>query len=487
MRRFLLKQLIFWLVLPAVPGTIYSIGILPTGKMEYEFIYDRLERVDALTLDYYDYQLGPYQLRNRNFSFGPFESFGDIPGGRLGLFGFAGEDFRAARENRGRGFESIRGGIVGQPHDKFFVYGSFLLDEEKARDENYTGKKWRGLAGYVQDAFVYYHSRRFELIVGRFASFWGPRNSLVLCGNQRMDGFGYTFHWGKLALSYRLARLDGLHPDADGVLQFENRYFAGHRVDFHLNKHLRFGLFETVVFGGPGRQIDLFYLNPLIFFHGSQLNEGTNDNTTVGFDFSIKPAVGYKFYGQLLVDDIQVDDQSQDDQEPAEVAFLLGGYVVNLAGWFDLKAEYSRVTNWTFNQIYPRNRYIFDSRPIGRVLGNDYDLASLSLIRWMGDNTAAVFRFDHYRQGEGRIDAEWTEPWKQVEGDYSEPFPTGTVQKTTRMTLGIKSFIANMAFVDVEAGIDLVKNQNHVDADDRTLPFINLKISSFFLTSVKLE
>ncbi len=474
-------------ILPGVLPALCLAGILPTGQMEYEFIYDRLERVDVLSLDNYDYQLGPYQLQNGDFSFAPFESLGDYPPGRIGLFSFLGEDFLASRENRARGFESFRGGIVGQPLNKLFVYASFLLDEEKAKDDDYTGKKWRGLAGYVQDAFVYYQSGRLELTVGRFGSFWGPRNSLVLSGSQRMDGFGYTFHWGKLTLSYRLARLDGLNPDTDSVAQYENRYFAGHRADFRMNEHLRFGLFETVVFGGPGRQIDLFYLNPLIFFHGSQLNEGTNDNTVVGVDFSVKPSRGYKFYGQFLVDDIQVDSDTQGDEEPAEVAFLLGGYVADLVKRLDVKVEYSRVTNWTFNQVLPRNRYTFDNKPIGQVLGNDYDLVALSVIRWMGENTAAALQFSHCRQGEGRVDAEGTEPWTLVDGDYSEPFPTGTPQKTTRASVGVKSFLGGLAFVDVEAGVDLVKNRHHIEGDNRTLPFINIRFSSFVLTSLRLE
>jgi len=48
-------------------------GVLPVGQVEYEFIYDRLERVDALTLDRYDYQLGPYQFDHEGFSFEPFD------------------------------------------------------------------------------------------------------------------------------------------------------------------------------------------------------------------------------------------------------------------------------------------------------------------------------------------------------------------------------------------------------------------------------
>jgi len=471
-----------------VAGALPVTGVLPVSQAEYDFIYDRLERVDALTLDSYDYQLGPYRFDHEGFSFEPFDWLTTLPPDRIRLFGFIGEDFRAARESRAQALETIRGGFAGRPVSKLFVYGSFVLDEALAEDENYSGKKWRGLAGDVQEAFAHFRTGKIELTAGRFASFWGVRNSLIFSRENLFDGVAYTFRWGKLALSYRLARLDGLSPDIDGVDQFENRFLAAHRLDVHLSNHLRVGIFETVLFGGPGRQIDLFYLNPIIFFHGTQLNEGTNDNTTLGFDFSFKPVSGLKLYGQFLIDDLQIDNETQGDQEPAEIAFVVGGYAADLVvDGLDAELEYTRVTNWTFNQMLARNKYIFNGRPIGSVLGNDYDLFSFLLRRWFGNNTAIIARFGYYRQGECRVDAEWTSPWTQVDGDYSEPFPTGIVQETAIFSLGGKSFIGNFAFVDLQFGIDRVNNYSHRNGFNRTLPFAEFTLSVFFSQSVNLQ
>jgi len=462
-------------------------GVLPLGQNEFEFVYDRLERVDILTLDNYDYQLGPYLQDNDNFHFGPFEYLKDIDKYELKIFGDIGEDYRSKKDLRAQGFETFRAGIAGQPFEKLFVYGNFVLDEELAEDETYTGKEWRGFAGDVESAFIHFKSGSFALTAGRYASFWGPRNSLVLAGNVNLDGFGYTYRWGRLAITYRLARLDGLNPETDNVTAFENRYFAGHRFDFHFGPQLRVGLFETVVFGGPGRQIDLYYLNPLIFFHGSQLNESTNDNTMVGFDIDYKPREGVKIYGQLLVDDIQLDDEVQSDQEPDELGFIAGTYLADFLFPVDVRLEYSRVSNRTFNQIFERNRYVFNNDLLGAALGNDYNLSRIELSRWFTSNTRAAFEASYLRQGEGRVTDEWSQPWMDIEGDYSERFPTGMVKQTLRLALGFKSFVKDLFFVDIYTGVDRVVNFDHISGYDRTRPFFNLQISAFASGSVNLK
>ncbi|MFZ5979348.1 MAG: capsule assembly Wzi family protein [Candidatus Zixiibacteriota bacterium] len=483
------KRLIFvWCALSCLSGapSVFT-GVLPLGQNEFEFVYDRLEHLGVTTLDNYDYQLGPYPFDNDNFDFGPFENLKHIEQDKLRFFADIGEDFRVKRDLRARGYETFRAGIAGQPFEKLFVYGNFVLDEELAEDETYTGKKWRGFAGDVERAFIHFHSGDFNLTAGRYASFWGPRNSLVLAGEVELDGFGYTYRWGRLAITYRQARLDGLSPETDNVSAYENRYFAGHRFDFHFGPKLRVGLFETVVFGGPGRQIDLYYLNPLIFFHGSQLNEGTNDNTLVGFDFDYKPRAGVKIYGQALFDDVQFDDKAQSDQEPDEYGFLAGAYLVDFLVPVDIRLEYGRVVNRTFNQIFERNRYVFNGDLLGRALGNDYDLSRLEISRWFSPDMRASCEIRYFRQGEGRVTDEWSEPWMEIEGDYSEPFPTGTVEETLRLAFGIKTFVKDMFFVDIYAGLDRVENFDHISGDDRTRPFFNLIISAFVSSTVNLK
>jgi len=467
--------------------SVATAGVLPIGQPEYDFLYDRIERLDALTLDRFDFQIAPYRIDRWSDNLGPFQPLDRVRGERLLIGLHFTEDLSAAKQVKPAGFEKLRGVVAGQPMKNLSVYGSFVLDEELAKDPEYTGKKWRGLAGNVQQAFVAYNTSRFDFLFGRFGGFWGPRRSLVFSPSQNLDGLAYSFRWGRLVISYRLARLDGLTPEREGVESFENRWVAAHRYDFHFGPKFTVGLFETVVFGGPGRQLELFYLNPLIFFHGTQLNESLDDNTQVGFDFSFKPKAGVKVYGQVLVDDLQLDDKVESDREPDQLGILGGVYLADLIDNTDIRLEYSRVSNWTFNQRFARNRYTNDGLPIGSAAGNDYDLLDLSVIRWLRDCLAVSANLSYRRQGEGRIEAEWTMPWLEVEGDYSEPFPTGTVQKTLTASLGAKGFLYGHFFFDLEAGVDRVENRFHVESADETLPFVNLTLSGFVLPTVDID
>lgn len=462
-------------------------SLLPTGKIEHEFIYDRFERVQTLSGGFFDYQIGPYALDNSAFDIAPLYYFEQEPSQRLTLFGVAGENYSAARDVSSSSFESFRGGLTAHPFEKIFVYGNFVLDEELARSPDYTGKKWRGLAGDVEQAFAYYHTERFNLKLGRFASFWGPRQSLVLGSDIALDGIAYTLNWGRLSLTFQISSLDGLNPDEDSVMQFENRYFAGHRLDVHFNERLRVGFFETVIFGGPGRQIELYYLNPIIFFHGSQLNEGVDDNTFVGFDFDYLPVNGLRFFGQLLIDDFQIDNKSQGDQEPNEIGVLFGTHWVNAFRDIDVKASYTRVTNRTYNQGNERNRYRHNGNLLSSALGNDYDQWSLSFIRWFNQNLNAKINLQHTRQGEGSVTDQWTTPWLDVTGDYNENFPTGNVEHTTRISLSMSGFVGKFFYADIESGIDNIRNFAHISGDNRTIPFIGIKLCTFFSGSFDVD
>lgn len=482
----LIKRILWILLFLILPSLAPAVSLLPVGKIEYDFVYDRLEREEVKKQTSYAYQLGPYD-GTEGFSFGPFEYLKGIPSNKLMLFSAAGEDFYSAHSQTPAGFESVRGGIAASPMEWLFVYGNFVLDERKAEDEFYTGKKWRGLAGGVEEAFTYFKWRQFEIMAGRFASFWGPRNSLVLAPTNALDGFEYSFHWGRLVLSYRLAKLDGLNPEDDGVDQFENRFLAAHRLDVRLSREFRLGIFESVIYGGPGRQIDLLYLNPIVFFHADQLNEGMNDNSLMGFDVTYQPGRGLKLYGQLLVDDFQIEKASQGDQEPDQYGVIAGAHLVDLWPSVDFRVEYSRVTNWTFNQELPRNRYLLNNDPIGGAAGNDYEVLRATCSRWLSDNRCLSANFAYRLQGEGRITDEWTEPWLDVEGDYDEPFPSGVVEKTRSAWLGFKGFFVNHFFVDVEAGVNWFDNFDHVYGEDASQAFARVQISSFFSTPVTVD
>ncbi|PWB70568.1 hypothetical protein C3F09_08960 [candidate division GN15 bacterium] len=485
--RYLFHILLFLSIMAGSSWADDTVGVLPAGLPDAEFFYLRMEREQTLTLDKIDYQLGPYRFGLFPFEVEPFGRIARVSDTRVSVFGSVRENAMSSRYARGRAYESFRGGMAARPARNIFVWGNFVLDEQRAKNPLYTGKKWRGLAGDVEQGFVWYQNGGFNLQAGRFASFWGGRYSLLLGPNTIMDGVAYSLRWGRVALSYRLSALDGRSPEKDGVAAFENRYLAGHRLDVHLSNRLRIGASEMVVFGGPGRQPEFAYLNPILFFHSSQLNGKANDNTLIAVDFDFTPVNRFRLYGQLLIDDFQIEKKQQSDQEPDESGLVAGFYAVDVATGWDIKAEYTRVTNRTFNQPLPRNRYLFDGQPIGAASGNDYDLGSVSVIRWLKQNLRGSLAFKYGRQGEGSPMDGWSTPWLDVSGDYSEPFPTGVVEKHAVISANLNGIIRRSLLVDVTAGLNRIANFDRVMGWDRTVPFVAIGLSAFFSTDVNVR
>lgn len=458
-------------------------SLLPVGQSESQFIYDAARRSEISSrVRGFNFNVAPYNLDEIGFEWPPFSSADRMSDHELSAFTFLSEDFRSVKYARGEGFESLRAGITAKPLDNLFVYSNLLLDEAFARDPEYTGKKWHGVAGEVETAMVSYSAGRFNFLMGRFASFWGPgTESLILsCTGRPMDAFSLRFAWGRVHFTYQHGKLDRLTGSSDSVDVFENRYFAGHRIDLRLLDNLNIGLSETIIYGGDGRNIELSYLNPLLFFHAVQLNENVDDNTILCFDVSYYHANRHKLYAQLLVDDYQIDDEEAADDEPDEIGYLIGLHSLNLFNLFDLKAEYLKIANRIYNQKLERNRYDNRGELIGHNFGPDGDLIKLSVIRWFESSKKVCLNFAYKRKGEGSYDDEWSEPWLATENVYSEPFPTGVVEKQYRLSIQFSGFYNRYAFVDFESGLKLARNFGHSADDNRSIPFLAVRFSLLF-------
>jgi hypothetical protein len=384
---------------------------------------------------------------------------------------------RVERKFAPRSLESVGSefSLTPMPSLSFHLAGS--LDESRAKDPLYTGKKWRGLAGELSTAMVAYRSKHLNLWFGRFGSSWGDRRSLLLSYDVSLDGLEYALQWNRITLRYRLARLDGLNPDVDSVTEFSNRFLSGHRLEYRLNRHWQIAFGEMVVFGGPGRGVELGYLNPLLFYHGSQLNEDVNDNTLLFGEITAQPFPKSKMFTQLVIDDFQIDNEARGDKEPTQYAMRGIFDLVDMFQNTDLQIGYTRVSNWTYNQIDPRNRYSYLGKPIADVRGNDYDEASISVRHWFTPTSSLNASLIYRRQGEGRVNADWTEPWILSTGEYAEPFPTGVVETVLKPSLQFRGNLTRWLFLNAESGINFIQNERHLQDADANRLFLSFRLS----------
>lgn len=423
---------------------------------------------------------------------------------RLRTYTFMTGRYRSRTDERGR---NVPLGLVGANlllSSRFGAQVLLRVDRSLAIDPMYVGKRWRGIAGDVEQATLNYQDRHLALRLGRQRLFWGPQPvSLLLSSTaEALDLFTLHYEFGRIAFEFVLAFLDQSRPDSTDIARFpgypfdqDNRYLAGHRLDIMVRRNLRVGLSEISLFAGPGRRPELYYLNPLQLFHAAQLNRQVNDNTVLGGDAVWIPRPGWALAGQLLIDDWQIDDDTEADHEPNEFAYAASvtrtGRVASATP--DIRLEYVRIANRTYHQLNARNRFLYRNRPLGHPLGPDADSLSL-LARWWPDRVTTVeLEFAYWRHGEGSLYSPWTEPWLQATDSYSEAFPSGVVESVVGLRVHLAGYLPLSDYCrrhlhgQLEAGCAWFENYRHTDNDKKTLGHLEVSLSWLGFMDIDLD
>ena len=496
------------LALPMASGAGAANGV-PVGQQPFTLDYDLVYRNGVLKQDWSLLPpAGPFdvewfrQLRDVRVTPALGMCEGDNPDA-VRIFALGSERWRVERRYHGDDLPSFRGGFAWRPEKYCGVLVSADVDRAKALDPAYTGKKYHGLTGDLETAALFFRTGNVAVTIGRLRSFWGPQrvNLLISETAEPLDLLSLAYGKGRLTFNFLFARLDQSRPDSADFIRFpgrtfnDNRYLAAHRLDLRLHHRLRLGLFEAVIFGGEGRSPELYYLNPLHFFHAAQLNNKVDDNTILGLDLTILPGKGILVYGQLLVDDLQIDDKSQGDQEPNEFGMMAGlfraGQIGNLAA--DIKLEYIRITNRTYHQRDPRNRYLYRDRPLGHPLGPDADSLSVKARLWPQPTMFAEIELAYRRHGEGSLHTPWDEPWMVVEGGYDEPFPTGVVEKSlliairSQGSLPLGDYARRHFYFSLDAGWGNITNAGHSVGRSTTVARIDMILTWLGFTDISID
>jgi hypothetical protein len=374
--------------------------------------------------------------------------------------------FPNARMNFGRGFSA---NIL------------YRIDGELTEDPRYGGKSWKGISGLAENATIEYERESFQAQFGVERVSWGYGNyGNLMFSNQAMPMtvLGFAYHKWFIDFESVIGFLNPLKDQLDqmeGDTSFftsQQRYLSAHSLTLKPLRDFSLSLREVVLYGGPGRRLEPTYIFPFIWYHGEQLNSRLDDNTMFGlaadYRFSGPGSAKAWLYGEMLIDDYQADSDTRGDYEPNQLGYLGGIEVYDLpVARLNMGLEYARVNNWTFNQARAHNRYINDNYPIGFPDGPDVDLFDWHLTYWPADFIRLSYSGLDRRHGEGRLNSPWSRPWLEIE-NYSEPFPTGMVEKTIINSLESTFLGGNRIWGNLRLDFTDINNvENNPDADRR--------------------
>ncbi|MFA7542827.1 MAG: hypothetical protein WCY84_00495 [Candidatus Cloacimonadaceae bacterium] len=192
--------------------------------------------------------------------------------------------------------------------------GAYFGDLDAAEtDELIDGYFKRSLSRIQLDNLsgsLSYGSDAYTLALGRGRFQIAPSISGSIILNDRVNDYGYILAEGKVgdfSLSFLHGSLmaDSTYKAFDNPIlndrHYPDKYIAVHLLNYRPSQIWELYAGESVVYGN--RSIDINYLLPNSFWRAVEHNQWDRDNVLIFTGFMHRPKPGFRFYGQLAIDE----------------------------------------------------------------------------------------------------------------------------------------------------------------------------------------
>ena len=346
----------------------------------------------------------------------------------------------------------------------FFVMGGghlagsvrAILDNRLNADPEFNGGQDRPIAGRTEDAYLGGQWKYGQLAFGRVARSWGPTGfSGLLVGD---DAYTYDHLYGRAGtnrfnISTVIAKLENyvLTPGVEA-----SRYFSAHRLAVHRGR-FEMALSESFLYSGVGRGLEFSLLNPLNVYGLSWKNERTDGNLAFGFEAAFRSRRLGTLSGQVLLDDVQIDQCDTVCNEPSAYGLTISAEGLPAFGNQRLFASYTRVSNLAYRTPNVAERYAVSGVGLGRGF-SDYDEIRVGADLAIIPRAPLKLYVARRRQGEG---------------DYRRPYPppsafattegilSGTVWTTNRIGVIGSAMVLRDFQITGDAGVNQSTNRRN--------------------------
>jgi hypothetical protein len=351
------------------------------------------------------------------------------------------------------------------------VFGNFVLQSRPdietrlIDDPDWPGRKDLRVTGRNVEAYVSAQFRYISLFYGEMDQNWGPAGIPGI----GLSNYGYPqpnvgvrIGNGKFSVS---ALASTLADTTDSLGQVNHRYFFAHRIDAQLSPRFHLGLWETTVMGGPDRNFDARYRNPVtLLLLTNEYGLGDRGNVLAGLDASWRVGARTTLQAQLGLDDLQFQNLSGPTRYPDRYALTLSatGSLLERMSW---RAFYTQASSLAFRTTNPIENFTDQGVGLGRNF-DDYDQLTFMVSRPVASRWLFTPELTVQRQGQGRINDPVPEPNTLAAGATPTLF-IGTVERTFRAALGVSGQEGRLA-IQANAGLHYIQNEYNVAGRNRT-------------------
>jgi hypothetical protein len=260
------------------------------------------------------------------------------------------------------------------------------------------------LLGWAADSYraaAWSAAPAFALLAGREHIGWGPGGTGGLLFSEVSGGFDHVqvaFQWRRVRFRKAVGWMDG------------GRSIVATRMDIPYRPNLRFGFADAVLMEGGPYFVYALLPAPVILtpYLSQQLRQlqGFDDNYLMTMDVEWVPKPGWRWYGELLIDDYTVPTPTANF--PSRWGLTVGLHHVAANDGGEWRVQYTIVPNWTYSTSLPTMHYLLRGLPVGHPLGADFDTLLIH---------ASSSWISYVRKGEGQVGRIWsdeTEAWQHV-------------------------------------------------------------------------
>ncbi|MFN4123601.1 MAG: hypothetical protein ACK4GL_09905 [Flavobacteriales bacterium] len=283
--------------------------------------------------------------------------------------------------NLGKDFSFYSAFMENQSRPVFWV-GDFVNRTEvmpgqgRAKPFKTDGFDYAWAIGHI----AYKPSRFFDIQLGNDRVFIGDGyRSLFLSDNAffspylKITSSFWKIQYTNLFTTYQNIGGGGNAP----IGGYPRKFTTMHHLSWNITKRWNLGLFETVIWQGKdstgqGRNFDLNYINPVIFYRPVEFSLGSPDNVIIGFSSKYILFKHNILYGQLVIADFHINEtRNRTGFWANKQGFQLG------TKWFDLfgvknlniMAEYNYIRPYTYTHFTTTQSYTHFAQALAHPVG----------------------------------------------------------------------------------------------------------------------
>lgn len=335
---------------------------------------------------------------------------------------------RAGAGNNGKALSALSVGALIGLKDRYKWDGEFSYTYNQFYGPNYLNIRTDSLAvfpgvGKVKknEAFGFNYAHQFAGHLGMRA---GDHFYFEIGNGKHFLGDGYrslilsenapAYPYGKMVMDLWRVRFQSLF--AQCVAGDEKKYFATHSLSWNATDRFQVSFFEMVVWQAKdslsNRNLDMHYLNPLLFYRPLEYTQGSADNVILGAGFKHRPTPQFQWYVQFVLDEFLA---SEIRARSGWWANKFGGqiglrFLDILPGW-SIQSEVNVVRPFTYSHGSEIQSWSHYNQALAHPLGANFaEWSTLFSLRISGKYSIsnkyiwATYGRDQDEDGDGEVD-----------------------------------------------------------------------------------